>query len=87
MLNPIGAYATIKWLDEDTEVSGYYFSFGSYDEDKEDPDSGKDSNGVPDSMIFYYCDDENDLRSFMTKGKEDFIVLSYELEYKEMENA
>ena len=79
MKEPIGAYATIKWQDTGEEVDGYYFSFGEYDDDNE-PDH--DSHGVRDDRIFFYCDDEGDLKSYMTEGMEDFIVLDYELEYK-----
>ena len=80
---PIGAYATIKWLGEDSEpVDGYYFSFGDYPEfNEETGDYGTDSYGVDDSAIFFYCDGEHSLKSYMTKGIEDFVVLSYELEY------
>ena len=75
---PIGATCTIKWLDDNQEVDGYYFSFGEYNEDNE-PDH--DSFGVRDDNIFYYCSDEDSLKSYMTEGSADFIVLSYELEY------
>lgn len=75
---PIGAYANIRWLDTNEEVEGYYFSFGEYDCDT---DEDHDSYGVRDDRIFFYCDGEHDLKSYMTEGKEDFIVLSYDLEY------
>lgn len=80
---PIGATCTIKWLDEDSEpVDGYYFSFGQYPEYDEDTgEYGDDGYGVPDDAIFFYCDSEHALKSYMTKGVEDFIVLDYELEY------
>ena len=80
---PIGATCTIKWLGEDSEpVEGYYFSFSEspeFDEDTED--YGNDSYGIPDDAIFFYCDGEHALRSYMTEGIEDFIVINYELEY------
>jgi hypothetical protein len=79
---PIGATATIKWLGEDEVVDGYYFSFADapeFDEDTED--YGNDSYGIPDDAIFFYCDGEHALKSYMTEGIEDFIVLDYELEY------
>ena len=75
---PIGAYAVIQWLDTGEEVDGYYFSFGEYDDD-----SDCDSFGVADDNIFFYCDGEHALKSYMTAGKEDFVVLSYELEYNQ----
>jgi len=75
---PIGAHVNIKWTYDDEEIDGYYISFGEYDEDNE-PDC--DSFGVPDNSIFFYCDGEHALKSYMTRGVEDFVVLSYELEY------
>lgn len=75
---PIGAYANIRWLDTGEEVDGYYFSFGQYDDENE-PDC--DSFGVRDDRIFFYCDGERSLQSYMTEGAEDFIVIDYELEY------
>ena len=77
---PIGAHVHIKWTYDDEEIDGYYISFGEYDEDNE---SDCDSFGVPDESIFFYCDGEHALKSYMTKGMEDFVVLSYELEYKD----
>jgi hypothetical protein len=79
---PIGAYATIKWLNDDEIVDGYYFSFGDCAEfNEETGDYGTDSYGVDDSAIFFYCDGECSLMSYMTEGVEGFIVISYELEY------
>lgn len=77
---PIGAHALILWLDTNEEGDSYYFSFGEYNEDNE-PDH--DSHGVPDENIFFYCEDEHELKSYMTKGAEDFVVLGYELVYGE----
>lgn len=82
MSEPIGAYATIKWLGDNEIVDGYYFSFGDYPEFNEDTgDYGDDGHGVPDSAIFFYCDGEHSLKSYMSEGAQDFIILSYELEY------
>jgi hypothetical protein len=81
---PIGATATIKWLGEDEVVDGYYFSFSDApDFDEDTGDYGADSYNIPDDAIFFYCDGEAALRSYMTEGIEDFIVLDYELEYKD----
>jgi len=77
---PIGAHAVIQWLDTGDLGDSYYFSFGEYDDDNE-PDC--DSFGVRDDQIFFYCEDEDSLKSYMTKGAEDFIVLNYELVYKD----
>jgi hypothetical protein len=80
---PIGATCTIKWLGEDSEpVDGYYFSFGQSEYDEETGEYSDDGHGVPDDAIFFYCDGEHALKSYMTEGIEDFIVLDYELEYE-----
>jgi hypothetical protein len=82
---PIGAYATVVWLDDKgvpedgTEYSEVYFSFGEYNEDNQ-PDC--DSFGVSDDRIFYYVDDEIDLER-MKNAKSDFKVIDYELEYQD----
>ena len=84
---PIGAYATIQWKDQpDVTIEGYYFSFGEYDEEV---DEDNDSHGMPDSEIFFYCDGEHALKSYMTAGAEDFVVIDYELAYddKDIEHA
>lgn len=82
---PIGATALVMWIKPDgTPEDGteyeVYFSFGEYNDDTE-PDH--DSFGVRDDQIFFYCEDERELKSFMTAGGEDFIVIDYELEYKD----
>ena len=83
---PIGAYATIKWLGDGEIVDGYYFSFGDYPEfNEETGDYGTDSYGVDDSEIFFYCDGEHALKSYMTAGAQDFVVISYELAYNDMD--
>lgn len=74
---PIGAFATIRYIGEKEPIEGVYFSFGEFDED-----SMEDSYGVSDLFVFFYCEGEEDLKSFTKKGAEDFIVLSYELEYE-----
>jgi hypothetical protein len=86
-IKPIGAYATIQYKDEpDVTIGGYYFSFGEYDEEV---DEDNDSYGMPDSEIFFYCDGEHALKSYMTAGMEDFVVISYELAYddRDIEHA
>lgn len=86
MKNPIGAYATIQYRDEANPIENYYFSFGDagidYEND-EGQDWGNDSYGVPDTHIFYYCNDgEPELIKLMDDGAYDFKVLSYELIYE-----
>jgi hypothetical protein len=73
---PIGAYATIKWIDDiESEYSDVYFSFGEYIEETE-----KDSFGVSDSKIFYYAEDVLDLDA-LKNSTYDFKVISYTLEF------
>lgn len=90
MKNPIGAYATIQYTDEANPIENYYFSFGDagFDyENDEGQDWGEDSYGMPDWDIFYYCNGgEEELKSLMLDGNNDFKVLSYELIY-EMESV
>jgi hypothetical protein len=81
----IGAWADIRW-DDGAEGNGYYFSFGDGLEETVDPDNGDiiaDHWGVPDEQIFYFVRSETELKSFMTEGVEEFVVLEYELVYKE----
>ena len=82
---PIGAYATIQFADEDTPIENYYFSFGDAGIDYENDDGsdwGNDSFGVPDTHIFYYCNGgESEMKALMVDGAQDFKVLSYELVY------
>jgi hypothetical protein len=85
MNQPIGATATIKWLSDGEIVEGYFFSFGEEGEFNEQTgDYALDSNGFEDGFVFFWCDGEHALKSYMTEGIEDFIVLSYELEYEEI---
>jgi hypothetical protein len=83
---PIGAYATVMWLDENgkpedgTEYSSVYFSFGEYNEEKE-----CDSYGVSDDRIFYYAYDAHDLNK-LKDSTFDFKVIDYELEYQNEQN-
>lgn len=72
----IGATCCVKFNDGDL-VEGYYFSFGTYDEEND-----ADSYGIPDGSIFYYCNgDEYELQQLMSNPCGDFEVISYELEY------
>ena len=80
---PIGAYATVLWLDgngepeDGTEYSDVYFSFGEFVDDTE-----CDTYGVPDDKIFYYADGEHDMER-LKNSTWDFKVIDYELEYAE----
>ncbi len=85
MKQPIGATATIKWLNDGDIVEGYFFSFGDEGEfNEETGEYESDSNGFEDGSVFFWCDGEHALKSYMIKGVEDFIVLDYELEYEEL---
>ena len=78
---PIGAYATVLWLDgngepeDGTEYSNVYFSFGQFEDDTD-----CDSFGVHDANIFYYADGEQDMER-LKNSTWDFKVIDYELEY------
>jgi len=77
MKTPIGAYATVQWIEDNpAEYSQVYFSFGQFDEEKE-----QDTYGVNDSRIFYYAEDQYDMES-MKNNTHDFKIVSYELEYQ-----
>jgi hypothetical protein len=77
-LKAIGADVVVRYLNENEEGKEFetYISFGVYDEEK-----GTDSFGVRDDLIFFYCESEEDIKSLMTAGAEDFIVLNYDLLY------
>lgn len=76
----IGAWALVQYLDDGSELE-VYFSFGTYDEE-----NNVDSYGVNDDRIFFYCEGEEDLKSLMTEGMEDFIVKGYFLEFQTTSN-
>ena len=79
---PIGAYATVQWIDsEPSQYSDVYFSFGQFDEEKD-----KDTFGVNDMNIFYYAHDPHDMEK-MKNNTRDFKVISYQLEYQQGEKA
>ena len=83
----IGAWASFQWDDNKEIIDSAYFSFGDGLEDTVDPDNGDiiaDHWGVPDEQIFYFVTGEDELKSFMTDGVNgEFVVLEYELVYKE----
>jgi hypothetical protein len=72
----IGADVVVRYLDENEEGKEFetYISFGEYSEE-----TNTDSFGINDNRIFFYCEGEEDLKSLMTAGAEDFIVLGYTL--------
>ena len=83
---PIGAWTTFKWLDTQDIREDAYFSFGDGLEETLDEDTGDivaDHWGIPDEQIFYFVTGEEELKSFMTDGVEEFTVLEYRLIYEE----
>ena len=83
MKEPIGAECEIRYLDDESAISGAYFSFGGIDGSLDE----FDSFGIPDHKIFYFVSDEYVLKQFMTEGVEDFVVLSYELIYQQEDES
>ena len=76
--NATGAWCTIKYHDEDNTLSPVFFSFGEYDEEK---DQKYDSLGHSDDVVFFYTTPD-ELPLLMTDDSEDFLVLSVdEYEY------
>ena len=63
--------ARIQWIDDKEEVDVIVTTF----EPEQLPEE-------TDDKIFFYFEDEEDIKSFMVKGTEEFIVL----EYKKMEH-
>lgn len=77
-MEPLGAVATIQWKDDKSIISNVFFSF----KDEENLLRNKFFDETDDDdNVFFYCDGEKDLKSFMVEGIEDFIVLSYELRF------
>ena len=73
----IGARARVRWENDPGQIKWAYFSFGKEVAD-EDGDVVRDSFGVEDINIFYYCQPEDMDRPF-----EEFAVLSYEPVFSE----
>lgn len=63
-----GADALIHFNDDGAEAN-VFISFGDYDGESDDDD------------VFYYCNDEAQLRGLMQLTTQDFVVLSYDLRY------
>jgi hypothetical protein len=86
---PIGAVATIQWLDRNNQPEpgevreGYYFSFSESPdfEELEKEEVVLDQYGVPDDSVFFYCDGVHELDSFKSPGTVEFVVLDYQLEF------
>lgn len=76
---PIGAWAIIQWKDTQQEDE-VYISFGTWNENEWNGEY--DSLGNYDDDVFFYCENgEEELKSLVGSGNEDFVVLSYEIDY------
>jgi len=74
--NAIGAWGLVRWSDTGEELQVYY-SFGEYDEN-----TGCDTHGIHDDKIFFYCDGEAGLQSFMIGDDEHCTLVEYEIQYR-----
>ena len=77
---PVGANVLIEWYSGGRESC--YFSFGQYDEEK-----NEDEFGYPDDYIFYYCPRGEVEMAELTYDAthdtgSDFWVVEYELVFK-----
>jgi hypothetical protein len=76
---PIGAWAIIKWYDSGMEDE-VYISFGTWNENEWGGEF--DSLGNCDDEVFFYCEGgEEELKSLVGTSNEDFVVLSYDIDY------
>lgn len=75
-----GATVLIAWREWKQQQC--YFSFGQYDEE-----TGRDSFGIDDDEIMFYCEGVEELEDIKTSGSEPFDVLEYVLEYVEAEGV
>jgi hypothetical protein len=76
---PIGAWAIIQWKDTQAEDE-VYISFGTWNENEWNGEF--DSLGNCDDEVFFYCEDgEEELKSLVGNSNEDFVVLSYDIDY------
>lgn len=65
-----GAYVSIKWLDDNSIVDGYFVKFCSPPLEDEPLDDN----------VFYYCDNVEDLERLKKPSNcLDFIILNYDL--------
>lgn len=76
----IGAHCHIRYKDDASESDVYISFSGGTDNDGKGVEV--DGYGVPDTNIFYFADSgESEIKSLMTEGCADFVVLSYEIAY------
>ena len=83
---PIGATCTVQWEDElnPDNFAINYISFSEWEDDAE-----RDTHGVDDNTIFFYCPNgEEELKALMKRDNgEGFWVEDYELEWKDGEHG
>lgn len=73
MTNLIGAYCQIQWQDDKRKVSGAYFSFEQYN-----PETNATTSGIGDDKVFYYADNEQELKKLMNDNDGDFTIVEIE---------
>ena len=82
-MKAIGATIEYYWGDEtfhtEAERVHYtgYVSFGQNDEENE-----LDNYGIPDNNIFYYAENEQELKDYLEYPTSEWILVNYDLEYK-----
>jgi hypothetical protein len=73
MTNFIGAYCQIQWQHDGRRVDGVYFSFEQYN-----AEANTTTSGINDEKVFYYADNEKELKSLMKPNDGDFIITEIE---------
>lgn len=87
----IGAEAEVYYKDDGSpsETFNAYFSFGEEVQDEKGY-VATDSFGINDIGIFFYASGEDEIKGFMNSymsvSHEDFVVESYNIVYREVEN-
>lgn len=87
----IGAEAEVYYKDDGSpsETFNAYFSFGEEVADEKGDIVG-DTFGFADMYIFFYASGEDEMKGFMNShmsvSNEDFVVESYNIVYREVEN-
>lgn len=78
----IGANCLIRYTDLQDEAK-VYISFSKVIEDR-NGENDLDDFGIPDNQIFYYAEDgEAELIQLMNSVAGDFVVLKYDIQYRE----
>lgn len=78
MKTAIGAYCHIEWKDLPGNIRPVFISFAEDCAEEE-----CDAFGTHDSKIFFFCPGgEEELKGLMGDSPEDFVVHSYEVQWK-----